>query len=918
MEAFVGRAAELGALSAIVAAKRAGPVAAVVEGEPGTGKSRLLAEACQRIALAHRFAVTGYETEGQVPLTAAADLLRALGNSPQGSQIGAILLGAPDAPQLEPVRVFEAAHRALGEFARPLLIVDDLQWVDELSLALCHYLIRAAYESEQGLVIFVAVRPGSRGASLTDALPSSRVVRIELEPLSREEGIELVLRVDPTLSRGLAAELWEKAKGSPFWLESLARSGGGAVGLRQVLTVRLRGAGVDAVSLMGLLSVAGRPISLTDAAALAQWPLPRLEGALRELVGRGLVVQTGGTAQLTHDLIREVSAAELPDEVRRRFHLRLAEQLEIDAGSDLRLVRRALEHRRAGGLPTVDLALRLARSPHRKLLGPEGLRLLGEIADESDPFDVEGLALLKEVAALASELAEHEEALARWSLLGERIEAPGERASALLSASRAAHALARVDEARELLGRSQHVAVADEVLELEQVIHDGEIRLWLEQRASEGPLLARHAVGAANRLAAGAGGVGALQARARRAYLDALQLEYEAAVQESDVETMLRSAHARAEGARGFDLGSHLAASVAAAVAARWAGQAREAAGRLRSAWSDANRHVFPSVAVEAGFWLARALEVLGELEEAEQIVNEASALGRRAGDTPRARHRIAKAACDVALQRGRPWEALQRLESETAAESNEHQRIAFQGDLALWTSRLRGPASAAEVRETVAAGRTDATKVGCARCATELLLLSAEALARIGDRNEARVLLATWDCATHTDQLDVLARSRVGALALDDSAARIAQLEASLAKARGSPFRLEGLWTQLDLGLSLAEGGDEQAANELEHAAVAAGDIGAGTVEELAGRALRSLGVRTWRRASAGGPLTEREQEIARLIAEGATNREIAQRLFVSPKTVERHLSNVFRKLGVRNRAELASRASGRDLAGP
>jgi DNA-binding NarL/FixJ family response regulator len=72
---------------------------------------------------------------------------------------------------------------------------------------------------------------------------------------------------------------------------------------------------------------------------------------------------------------------------------------------------------------------------------------------------------------------------------------------------------------------------------------------------------------------------------------------------------------------------------------------------------------------------------------------------------------------------------------------------------------------------------------------------------------------------------------------------------------------------------------------------------------------------VRTWRRASAGAPLTKREQEVARLVAGGATNREIAQVLFLSPKTVERHVSNVFKKVGVRNRAELASRL--RDLAG-
>jgi two-component system response regulator DesR len=57
-------------------------------------------------------------------------------------------------------------------------------------------------------------------------------------------------------------------------------------------------------------------------------------------------------------------------------------------------------------------------------------------------------------------------------------------------------------------------------------------------------------------------------------------------------------------------------------------------------------------------------------------------------------------------------------------------------------------------------------------------------------------------------------------------------------------------------------------------------------------------------------GPLSGREREVVVLIAAGATNREIAQRLFLSPHTVKEHTSAIYRKLGVRNRAEAVKRA--------
>jgi DNA-binding CsgD family transcriptional regulator len=238
-------------------------------------------------------------------------------------------------------------------------------------------------------------------------------------------------------------------------------------------------------------------------------------------------------------------------------------------------------------------------------------------------------------------------------------------------------------------------------------------------------------------------------------------------------------------------------------------------------------------------------------------------------------------------------------------------------GDLALWHARLDGPASEAKVLEEISKGEACADAVGCRRCTAELALFAAEALARIDRQHEARKLLAAWEALGMQDALDDILRLHAAALAEVGGAARATALDAGLAVVEASPFRLATLWLRLDLGRELATAGDDRARAELERAADIASDLGALTVLELAEQALRRLGVRTWRRGSAAKQLTDREREIVRLIAAGASNPEIAAQLFLSRKTVERHVSNVLKKAGARNRAELAARVADLEIEG-
>jgi DNA-binding NarL/FixJ family response regulator len=89
--------------------------------------------------------------------------------------------------------------------------------------------------------------------------------------------------------------------------------------------------------------------------------------------------------------------------------------------------------------------------------------------------------------------------------------------------------------------------------------------------------------------------------------------------------------------------------------------------------------------------------------------------------------------------------------------------------------------------------------------------------------------------------------------------------------------------------------------------------DLGAGRDADEAAALLRDLGGRARRAGSKGlGTLTKRESEVLDLLAEGMSNPEIAQRLFLSRKTVEHHVASILSKLGAKNRAE-ALRVAGR-----
>jgi len=921
--AFVGRSEELRALVAAGAQVHDGLSAVMIVGDPGSGKTRLLAEASGRLGDLTQLRVVGYEPERDVPLAAAADLLRTLGEVPDGGdRLRAVIFEPDRASALDPMRLFEAVHRTLSRLEPAVLLMDDLQWVDDLSLALCHYLARAAEGTGQRLALIAAARASAQASafagSLSHFVPPERLTMLELGSLSAEEALELVVTLAPALPPEDAKRVAQRAGGSPFWVEALVRTAGAEADAGQLVTARLRGVGADSAALLALLAVAARPIGLSDVATIQEWSSERVEAAVADLVARGVAVYADGGVQLAHDLIRAAAVRDVPLDTRLDVHRRLSFWLERAAGDDMPRLREALYHRHMSGLPSLELANRLVRSPQRTLLGTEGLALLTRIADEGDPADERVLELVQQIASLATQLAAHIVALERWSLVAERAPEAGLRASALLQAARSSFALNDEKSALEYLARAREIDIADELFELELDTQEAAFGLWFGDDRASARVLASEIAKRARRMVERPAGI-PLDARARRIYLEALRVEYELAFQNDEVEALLTTSEERAEVARGFDTEAYLGASIASARALRRMGRLRESEQRLRGVWLEAHRVVLPQLTIDAAYWLGTVLELQGRIVEAEEVVAEAAELASRVGDEARGRHGISRLECEISFHRGDWRSAVARL-LEQAQEMSTHGRIQLYQDGALWLALVGRDDLEPEISSWLADARACAEEAACPRCGTELRLASAEVLARTGHFDEAARSLADWERLQQNPQpRDHLIRQRVEALLQGNAGngAAATALEAAVEEAERLALVLDALWTRIDLGRSLIDSNPKHAIEVLRAAAEAATQMGAVTEEQIAAKLLRSLGVRTWRRGPAAEPLTDRERQIVRLISGGASNPEIAQQLFLSRKTVERHVSNVLKKVGVRNRAELAARVAELELEG-
>jgi DNA-binding NarL/FixJ family response regulator len=268
-----------------------------------------------------------------------------------------------------------------------------------------------------------------------------------------------------------------------------------------------------------------------------------------------------------------------------------------------------------------------------------------------------------------------------------------------------------------------------------------------------------------------------------------------------------------------------------------------------------------------------------------------------------------------------------------TARESADLSRALDQGFHSAWAAvRLAGvlletgqPERAVELLLDCAGGEELMLIPGSWRAyCLELLTRCWLALDRHAEADQAAMRAVAWATTVQLPLAAAWADRAVAAVLLDEGksseAAEKALNSAVVAEGAGAP--IEAALSRALAGRALARADQGQhGARELQHAAAELDAFGALRYRDQAEHELRRLGYRIHRRTRQGeadglgmASLTERELQVTRLVFDRKTNPEIAAELFISQKTVETHLRNIFHKMNVSSRVELARAVEGAD----
>lgn len=936
---------------------------ALVGGDAGVGKTRLLSEVAERArSRGARVLIGSCMEAGDVglPYVPFLDAFHDLGSSSEEAElVDKVVEGAPTLARIVPsrpgpretpaqqdeFRQIELFGGVLSVLARlseampVLLVIEDIHWADRSTRDLIRFLVRSL--RNERVALFASYRSDELHRRhplrplLAELVRIPDVERIELAPFSREELADyLEGLVGERVGAAVVDRILARSEGNAFFAEELVAAGGVESdvvlpeALADVLRERIEGLSHAAQDLVKVAAVAGRRVSHSLLVAATGHPEPEVEAALREAIAAQVMVPEadGQSYRFRHALLQEAVYGDLLPGERTRLHGTYAGLL-TEYGPAAELAHHSLaSHDLQGGLQALVRAADEANAvsaPAEALAHlTQALELWSRVPNAADVAGVGLSSILLRAAAAAGDSGEFRRAVAlaeeavsvidphddplkaaeAYAQLGEHLYQAGEEAS-ISSVARAVELVPRDPptplRARVTAGLARALAGSSRY---------DEAQVWCDEA-----LEVSRRVDAAEQETHALITLSVLESRRDRADA-ARSLLHRARRRAADIAA--RTLEVRAQytlGALELDVGNLLAAcdELDAAVAMA------EAVGL---AWSQ--------YGINAAVLRIFAYYAAGKWDDAERLAGAID--DRLPGAGP-----PSAAALFVEVGRGRPGaeERLARLQPG----STDDVWVAYLAggcgaDLALW----KADASSARQRARSALDLLDASDEPWELSAIWPAALGVAAEAEHADRARAVVDEKAVAHARAAGQalLDrcrtVAARARsVGRQIGPEALAWLARAEAEWTRVGGRPE--PALWAAAAEAFSygyvyeearcrwrlaealLAAGRRDAAADPARAAHQAAVQLGAEPlrerVEALARRGRLDIGTSVSTPEGVAG-LTPRELEVLRLVADGRSNQDIADALYISRKTASVHVSNILTKLGVQNRVEAAAAA--------
>jgi DNA-binding CsgD family transcriptional regulator len=876
--------------------------AVLLHGEPGIGKTALLEEAAHHAASSRSRVLTtaGVESETLLPFSGLHQLIfpfrSLIDDLPEGERDALhAALGVTDAPVRDLFLVALASLNLLARAAADsplLLVVDDVHWIDGASAEVISFLSRRL-ESEP-ILLLAAMRDGYPSHLVHADMPD-----LAVGPLSAEASALLLDRRAPGLARAARQQLLKEAAGNPLALTELATDTSGrepisadapwtpmSRRLHDAFTARLRTL-PDVTRHILLTAACDDSPSVTEIlhAASLDPAAPATAADLAPAISARLIEVSDDTVRFRHPLMRSAIRQAAPAARRREAHAALARCLP--PGSD----RRTWHEAAATVQPDAQLADRLeaaADRAYRRGGASDSVFALEQAARLSSEPDQRIERLLKAADQAVDTGQQHLltrllEAAAPWAAT------PQQRARIQWIKGGLEDGMRDASEGTALLTQLVRTVMA-------QGDHDLAVRiLWsaaLRCFWSEPGDAARRAIVAlADRLPLPDDDprILAILAYAQpvtsgRRVLAHLRQTARRTVGDAQADRLVGSA-AVLVGA--FDLAEELSkVSVPGLRAHGRLGLLARALGA--QAWSGAQ---------------------LAQLTSTIPVAEEASRLARETGQTFLYGINVATEARTAALQ-GRYDSAM-----ELAAQAERIALPVAARPVLATTQIARGVAAMGAGRYDEAYAHllrmhdpTDPAHQPALRCYALIELV--EAAVHSGDTRRARVVIEEMEAAAVRSPSPALHSGLRYARAVlaDDTDAEALFEQALDGDGCGWPF--DRARVQLAYGQWLRRQRRVMDARTQLRAARETFDA-LGTVPwgDLARQELLAAGETSRRREpDARDRLTPQELQIAQMAAEGLTNREIGQRLYLSHRTVSTHLHRVFPKLGISSRAELTS----------